>query len=198
MEHVRDQYWFAHERFASKAHVFYGDIYNLPEDLGHFDYAVICALLLHVRDPLRVVEGCAGLADNLVITDVHQPQSSPQDRSRCMSWFSTNEEPAAPCIGGSSALSCSFDLPRCLVDYHETNVTYHEQSYVAEGTPRPGSVFTGVWRRGIPERFTLTPCSPRASARTDPMHFWDQTARCQEHFTPSLFVDDFGFTVSPA
>jgi SAM-dependent methyltransferase len=144
IEHVRDAYWFAHERFGSKARVYYGDIYNLPEDLGHFDYAVICALLLHVRDPLRVVEGCARLADNLIITDVHQPDL-PQDKPY-MSWFSTNEEPAAHVWWKFS--------PQLFVRFAEvlgrteTKVTYHEQKYVAEGNPRPGSFFTVVAKRG--------------------------------------------------
>ena len=59
IEHVQHAYWFAHERTGSEARVHYGDIYNLPDALGHFDYAVIYAVLLHVRDPLRVVEDCA-------------------------------------------------------------------------------------------------------------------------------------------
>ena len=91
MDKVRNAYWFTHERVGSKARVYYGDIYALPATLGHFDYAVVCAVLLHVHDPLRVVEGCARLADNLVITDVHHGDIP--DNEPYMSWFSTKEEP---------------------------------------------------------------------------------------------------------
>lgn len=71
IDYTRNAYWFAHERVGSKAKVHYGDIYALPKALGHFDYAVIAAVLLHVRDPLRVVEECAWLADSLVIVEMH-------------------------------------------------------------------------------------------------------------------------------
>ncbi len=71
IDYTRNAYWFAHERVGSKAKVHYGDIYALPKALGHFDYAVIAAVLLHVRDPLRVVEECARLADSLVIVEMH-------------------------------------------------------------------------------------------------------------------------------
>lgn len=69
-EKVRNAYWFAHERLGSKARVHYGDIYALPAELGDFDVAVMCSVLLHVRDPLHVFENCARIAETLVVTDV--------------------------------------------------------------------------------------------------------------------------------
>jgi hypothetical protein len=58
---------------ASKAKVHYGDVYSLPEELGSFDVAVMAAVLRHTRDPLRIIEGCARHADNLVITEMFFP-----------------------------------------------------------------------------------------------------------------------------
>ena len=143
IEHVRNAYWFTHERVGSKARVYYGDIYNLPDGLGHFDYAVICAVLLHVRDPLRVIEGCAGLAENLVITDVVHPEI-PQDQPY-MSWFSTREHPAAHVWWKfSPQLFVRFAE---VLGFTENTVTFHEQVYVADGTPRPGQLFTVVSKR---------------------------------------------------
>ena len=33
-QRLKNGYWFAHERLGSKARVSYGDIYNLPDELG--------------------------------------------------------------------------------------------------------------------------------------------------------------------
>ena len=144
IEHVRNAYWFTHERVGSKARVYYGDIYSLPEELGHFDYAVICAVLLHVRDPLRVVEQCARLADNLVITDAHYPDI-PDDKPY-MSWFSTKEEPV-PHVWWKLSPQLFVRFAEVL-GFSENTVSFHNQVYVADGPPRPGSFFTVVSTRG--------------------------------------------------
>jgi SAM-dependent methyltransferase len=91
MEGLRNSYWFAHERFESQAKVYYGNVYELPDELGHFDLAVMGSVLLHVRDPLAVVESCARLADALVITEPLHPDL-PDDRP-AMEWFAPRGEP---------------------------------------------------------------------------------------------------------
>jgi hypothetical protein len=73
MDRLRNGFWFAHERFGSRARVHYGSAYDLPESLGRFDLAVLGSVLLHTRDPLRVVERCAARADRLVIAEGHHP-----------------------------------------------------------------------------------------------------------------------------
>jgi hypothetical protein len=85
MEGLRNSYWFAHERFQSRARVHYGNVYALPDTLGRFDVAVMGSVVLHVRDPLAVVEGCARLADALVITEPLHPDL-PSDRPT-LEWF---------------------------------------------------------------------------------------------------------------
>ncbi len=149
MDRTRNGYWFTHERIGSKARVHYGDVYDLPDALGHFDYAVIAAVLLHVRDPLRVVEQCARLAQNLIITDVHH-EDMPDDKAY-MEWFSTKQHPAphvwfkfSPYVFVRFAEVLGFD---------GSTVTFHEQQYVADGPPRPGLMFTVVSTRGAaPDR----------------------------------------------
>jgi SAM-dependent methyltransferase len=91
MEGLRNSYWFAHERFESRAKVHYGNVYDLPYELGHFDIAVMGSVLLHVRDPLGVVQSCARLADALVITEPLHPDL-PSDRP-AMEWFAARGEP---------------------------------------------------------------------------------------------------------
>ena len=58
MQQLKNSYWFSHAALQSKAKVYYGDAYNLPAALGEFDIAVMGAVLLHCRDPLRIVEQC--------------------------------------------------------------------------------------------------------------------------------------------
>jgi SAM-dependent methyltransferase len=143
IDYTRNGYWFAHQRMGSKAKVHYGDVYALPDALGHFDYAVIAAVLLHVRDPLRVVEQCARLADNLIITEMHF-DDVPDDKPY-MSWFSTKEFPVthvwfkfSPQIFVRFAEVLGFD---------DNTVTFHEQLYVEDEPHRRAMMFTVVSKR---------------------------------------------------
>jgi SAM-dependent methyltransferase len=70
MERLKNSYWFSHAAHQSKAKVYYGDVYNLPAALGQFDIAVMGSVLLHCRDPLRIVEQCGRTARLLIITDI--------------------------------------------------------------------------------------------------------------------------------
>jgi len=45
----------------------------LPAALGQFDIAVMGSVLLHCRDPLRIVEQCGKMARALIITDMFHP-----------------------------------------------------------------------------------------------------------------------------
>jgi O-methyltransferase len=73
MQQLKNSYWFSHAALHSKAQVYYGDVYNLPASLGEFDIAVMAAVLLHCRDPLRIVEQCAKRAKSLIIVDKFHP-----------------------------------------------------------------------------------------------------------------------------
>ena len=73
MQQLKNSYWFSHEALRSKAQVYYGDVYNLPAALGEFDIAVMGAVLLHCRDPLRIVEQCGKRAKSLIVVDKFHP-----------------------------------------------------------------------------------------------------------------------------
>ena len=73
MQRLRNSYWFSHAAQNSKAKVYYGDVYNLPASLGEFDIAVMGSVLLHCRDPLRIVEQCGKKARLLIIVDMFHP-----------------------------------------------------------------------------------------------------------------------------
>src|SRR6476646_8949517 len=70
MQQLKNSYWLSHSALQSKARVYYGDVYNLPESLGQFDIAVMGSVLLHCRDPLRIVEQCWKIAGNLIIVEL--------------------------------------------------------------------------------------------------------------------------------
>jgi len=74
MQQLKNSYWFSHAALQSRAKVYYGDVYNLPAALGEFDIAVMAAVLLHCRDPLRIVEQCSKRAHTLIIVDKFYPE----------------------------------------------------------------------------------------------------------------------------
>jgi O-methyltransferase len=73
MWRLKNSFWFGHAANRSKAQVYYGSAYDLPESLGRFDVALMGSVLLHCHSPLLVVEQCARKARSLVITDMYYP-----------------------------------------------------------------------------------------------------------------------------
>ena len=51
VEPIRNAYWLAHRLLKSHARVFYGDIYNIPEEIGEFDVVFLGMVLPHLREP---------------------------------------------------------------------------------------------------------------------------------------------------
>jgi SAM-dependent methyltransferase len=74
MQRLKNSYWFSHAAHRSKARVYYGNVYDLPASLGEFDIAVMGSVLLHCRDPLRIVEQCGKKANSLIIADKFHPE----------------------------------------------------------------------------------------------------------------------------
>lgn len=74
MGRVKNAFWLAHRELGARARVHYGSAYELPDGLGRFDVAMMGAVLLHNRDPLRIVANCAARADHLVIVDSWLPE----------------------------------------------------------------------------------------------------------------------------
>ena len=70
MERIKNSFWMAHHAFKSRATVLYGDAYDLPDELGQFDVAVMAAVLLHCRAPLQIIEQCVRRAKAVVIVDL--------------------------------------------------------------------------------------------------------------------------------
>jgi len=69
---LTNSWWFAHEHFRSNAKVAYICAYDLDRyDLGRFDICVISNMLLHNRDPLKILANCANITDGTcVVIDI--------------------------------------------------------------------------------------------------------------------------------
>lgn len=74
IEQLKNAWWLAHAAHRSSAKVWYGSAYELSDELGHFDVSVLAAVLLHTHSPLKIVEQCARRTDQLVITELYQPE----------------------------------------------------------------------------------------------------------------------------
>jgi SAM-dependent methyltransferase len=61
-------YWYMHHALGSQARVYYGDIENLPAELGGFDVALLCSILEHLPDHIQAIASAAARAKMLVIT----------------------------------------------------------------------------------------------------------------------------------
>ena len=69
-ERLKNAYWYSHKKLGSKAKVYYGDIYNLPKELGTFDVVVFGMILTHLRDPFRALYSAGRLSrDAIIVTN---------------------------------------------------------------------------------------------------------------------------------
>lgn len=67
---LQNAYWFCHQRLNSRAKVHYGDVYQLPLELGNFDTVFLGMILPHLRDPFQAIYSASRLAvDTLIITN---------------------------------------------------------------------------------------------------------------------------------
>jgi O-methyltransferase len=68
---VNNSWWVQHELRKSSARIAYGDIYNLPADLGQYDISTFGAILLHLRDPFRALQQAAArTTEAIVVTEL--------------------------------------------------------------------------------------------------------------------------------
>ena len=57
---IKNSFWFTRAAHDLRARLYYGDATSLPDALGHFDVAVMAAVLLHVRSPAAIIESALG------------------------------------------------------------------------------------------------------------------------------------------
>jgi SAM-dependent methyltransferase len=76
VEQWKNAYWLCHRLLKSKAGVFYGDIFRLPRALGHFDVAIVGAVLEHLNDQITAMASIARLTKErmIIVTPVFETE----------------------------------------------------------------------------------------------------------------------------
>jgi SAM-dependent methyltransferase len=59
IEQWKNAYWLCHRLLESNAEVFYGNIYDLPAELGQFDIAIVGSVLEHLNDQITALASIA-------------------------------------------------------------------------------------------------------------------------------------------
>ena len=67
VETWKNAYWLCHRLLKSRAEVFYGDIFHLPEALGRFDVAIVGAVLEHLNDQITAMASIARLTNETMV-----------------------------------------------------------------------------------------------------------------------------------
>jgi SAM-dependent methyltransferase len=67
IERWKNAYWLCHRLLESKAEAYYGNIYDLPEDLGQFDIAIVGSVLEHLSDPITALASIARLTKETIV-----------------------------------------------------------------------------------------------------------------------------------
>ncbi|MEP6741217.1 MAG: class I SAM-dependent methyltransferase [bacterium] len=67
IEQWKNAYWLCHRLLNSKAEVYYGDIYNLSNELGQFDIAIVGSVLEHLSDQISALASIARLTKETIV-----------------------------------------------------------------------------------------------------------------------------------
>jgi SAM-dependent methyltransferase len=78
IERWKNAYWLCHRLLGSKAEVYYGDIYDLPTELGELDIAIVGSVLEHLSDPITALGSIARLTKERIV--VVTPLLETEDR----------------------------------------------------------------------------------------------------------------------
>ena len=67
IEQWKNAYWLCHRLLESKAAVYYGNIYELPAELGQFDIAIVGSVLEHLSDQITALASIARLTREAIV-----------------------------------------------------------------------------------------------------------------------------------
>ncbi len=69
---MTNAWWFAREKFKSNAMMLYAGAYELDNyDIGQFDISILSNMLLHNRDPLKIMQNCCQVTTgSIVVIDI--------------------------------------------------------------------------------------------------------------------------------
>ena len=78
IERWKNAYWLCHRLLDSKAEVYYGNIYDLPQGLGQFDVAIVGSVLEHLSDQITALAAIARLTSETIV--IVSPLLATEDR----------------------------------------------------------------------------------------------------------------------
>ena len=67
VEQWKNAYWLCHRLLNSKAEVYYGNVYELPQELGMFDIAIVGSVLEHLSDQISALASIARLTKETIV-----------------------------------------------------------------------------------------------------------------------------------
>jgi hypothetical protein len=67
IEQWKNAYWLCHRLLESKAEVYYGNIYELPTELGQFDITIVGSVLEHLSDQITALASIARLTTETIV-----------------------------------------------------------------------------------------------------------------------------------
>jgi len=67
VEQWKNAYWLCHRLLESKADVYYGNIHDVPTELGQFDIALIGSVLEHLSDPISALASISRLIKKTIV-----------------------------------------------------------------------------------------------------------------------------------
>jgi 2-polyprenyl-3-methyl-5-hydroxy-6-metoxy-1,4-benzoquinol methylase len=67
IEQWKNAYWLCHRLLNSKAEVYYGNIYDLPKELGQFDIAIVGSVVEHLSDQITALGSIARLTKETIV-----------------------------------------------------------------------------------------------------------------------------------
>jgi hypothetical protein len=70
LSRLNNSYWLCHKAYDSRAKLVYSSVYDLPDEIGAVDVALMSAVLRHVREPFRALDVVAGhTTRTLIVTE---------------------------------------------------------------------------------------------------------------------------------
>ena len=67
IERWKNAYWLCHRLLGSRAEVYYGNIYDLPRELGQYDVVLVGSVLEHLSDQVTALASIARLAAETIV-----------------------------------------------------------------------------------------------------------------------------------
>ncbi|MGH9338117.1 MAG: class I SAM-dependent methyltransferase [Acidobacteriota bacterium] len=193
---VRNSWWYAHHRFGSKVKAVYGNLYDLPSDLGRYDIATAGCVLLHLSNPVAALQQIANITDKaIIVTDM--VRRTPMNLECSYMEFNPADEPRSRVNWWAVSPGAVAKMLRVL-GFKEISVNFHMQRHRA-GHDRDKpllrmNLFTVVGER-YGDSKGYSDSVGRKSNKVDfqPWLFsYDSLNRHPElrDFHPQLFVDD--------